>query len=853
MVTTTYNGVFSKDSTPERSNDESLQVPPPRFKPKIRSSTSKIEGRLVNYESKVSDSGISSDDRTNNNGDVDKKDLPKIDILKRRELFENASQNETNKSTDGKTNKIPEELSSTISIKQRLSNLEKREEPVKEASNTKMKRISGDFTVRDRLSNIEKPVASSANEEKVQKVDVPVVPLKERMVTLQSSVPANETDNVKNVNKMDTKPEPKPIERNMSKDKIALSVTENAETLVSMVTVNTMSSAVLKKNDVPIEEMCNISINDEPMLPTSNTDSFNGEKVKTKPLPMKKPEVLPRRQITPDLVKVQPKVEESTVDNLIDLQADQIDDDQDDSVSSNKSNSTVIEVANLTEDTNLSDHSGLVNKIISDDHCNKPMVMVNEKEEEKEKRQLDGLGNDKRVVGLALNNRESLNLDKLILNTKPVSDLKIHVVDNVIESYKPFAVLTPKLTISDNAYVESPQPKSNDTADLTIVANDNDNGSYNEISNNINQIEINSSANKIESTNINNTQIQTVNNNEFNLNQTNDQIDEVDKVVDECPVVEETCKKVDVHKLPDPNNVTTPFIDVPYEKIDANDGVCKAIHVTPKHQQPPQNKSIIFNSVDEILAKDKEVESMKAKNEHHQQPSKNKSFIFNSADETLTKDKEVESTQEKNECHQQPSKNKSFIFDSVDESLTNDKDVESMKAKNERLKCQIVGVLEKNRKSEAEIQREKEKEKNNENLLAPEQLKPPLSPPRSPKSPHLPRSLHSPKSPKKTRTIFDYIKKNLLNEPAQSESQSLSRSESPVTPPLVTNFSRIDHVDNSKFYIPLTDKDQASDSQTIDKDSRSPSVITLAGSKENEINNLLDEELNKLSEDELKH
>lgn len=145
-----------------------------------KSPSSDIEYRLNAFENNAVAVNINNGD-----GGVDKKNLPKIDITKRREMFEKEA-GVARKSFE--TNKTIGELSTKISIKDRVSSLENREE-VKDAAVKKLNRLSGEFNrVKDRLSNIESPIVNSvAIEDKLSKIDVPVVSLKDRLFSLQSA------------------------------------------------------------------------------------------------------------------------------------------------------------------------------------------------------------------------------------------------------------------------------------------------------------------------------------------------------------------------------------------------------------------------------------------------------------------------------------------------------------------------------------------------------------------------------------------------------------------------------------------------------------------------------------------
>lgn len=155
----------------------------------LKSPGSEIEQRLNAF----TNNAATSNGTANGNGEngIDKKNLPKIDINKRREMFEKeaaATAVTVRKSFDAPATKAIAEVTTKISIKDRVSSLENREE-VKDAAVKKLNRLSGEFNrVKDRLSNIESPIVNSvAIEDKPPKIDVPVVPLKDRLFSLQSA------------------------------------------------------------------------------------------------------------------------------------------------------------------------------------------------------------------------------------------------------------------------------------------------------------------------------------------------------------------------------------------------------------------------------------------------------------------------------------------------------------------------------------------------------------------------------------------------------------------------------------------------------------------------------------------
>ncbi|XP_073840391.1 smallish isoform X4 [Musca autumnalis] len=190
-TTTTTTGVTnnqnSKESTPERSTSNAY---PPRR-------GSKIEDRLIGFE-------VQSPSEECIVGEKAKVDLPKIDISKRKEIFESQASVE-NKSGNSSTASVPR-----VTLRDRFK-------PVVEstvdsfdasaAAKKEVRRLSGDITsIKERLQSLEQQKqhnlvnggansagASSKQLTSVNKlVDVPVPPLKERLSSLQNAVATKE-------------------------------------------------------------------------------------------------------------------------------------------------------------------------------------------------------------------------------------------------------------------------------------------------------------------------------------------------------------------------------------------------------------------------------------------------------------------------------------------------------------------------------------------------------------------------------------------------------------------------------------------------------------------------------------
>ncbi|XP_011302556.1 interaptin isoform X2 [Fopius arisanus] len=120
----------------------------------------------------------------------------KVDILKRREIFEKASQiNNDNKNN----NRSSGDFSSSKSIKERLSSLDKQKHESEQGDKSikSLNRLSGDMSsIRERLSHLEKQATD--RESKISRkpsVDElePVRPLRERLSTLEKYASSDES------------------------------------------------------------------------------------------------------------------------------------------------------------------------------------------------------------------------------------------------------------------------------------------------------------------------------------------------------------------------------------------------------------------------------------------------------------------------------------------------------------------------------------------------------------------------------------------------------------------------------------------------------------------------------------
>ncbi|XP_012343757.1 calponin homology domain-containing protein DDB_G0272472-like isoform X4 [Apis florea] len=173
------------------------------------------EGAIRGYVSRVSqniprrslanlDSKLESAKSTNGSklslADEAKSTIPvvKVDILKRREIFEKASQ----KSNETKANnRLSGDFTGTKSIKERLSNLEKQKheaESGEKAGSKALNRLSGDMSsIRERLSHLEKQALerekSSAHRKLSAEELETVRPLRDRLSTLEKYSSSDES------------------------------------------------------------------------------------------------------------------------------------------------------------------------------------------------------------------------------------------------------------------------------------------------------------------------------------------------------------------------------------------------------------------------------------------------------------------------------------------------------------------------------------------------------------------------------------------------------------------------------------------------------------------------------------
>nr|XP_033203094.1 LIM domain only protein 7 isoform X3 [Bombus vancouverensis nearcticus] len=156
---------------------------------------------LVNLDSKLDSTKTSTNGSKTSLNDEGKSTIPvvKVDILKRREIFEKASQ----KNNENKTNnRLSGDFTGTKSIKERLSNLEKQKhesEHIDKIANKALNRLSGDMSsIRERLSHLEKQTSERENKSsayrKLSTEELETVrPLRDRLSTLEKYSSSDES------------------------------------------------------------------------------------------------------------------------------------------------------------------------------------------------------------------------------------------------------------------------------------------------------------------------------------------------------------------------------------------------------------------------------------------------------------------------------------------------------------------------------------------------------------------------------------------------------------------------------------------------------------------------------------
>ncbi|XP_078047905.1 smallish isoform X2 [Augochlora pura] len=155
---------------------------------------------LVSLDAKLDSAKSSTNGSKTSLNDETKSTMPvvKVDILKRREIFEKA----TLKNNESKANnRLSGDFTGTKSIKERLSNLEKQkhEPESNEKSGKSLNRLSGDMSsIRERLSHLEKQASEreskSSVHRKLSTEELETVrPLRERLSTLEKYSSSDES------------------------------------------------------------------------------------------------------------------------------------------------------------------------------------------------------------------------------------------------------------------------------------------------------------------------------------------------------------------------------------------------------------------------------------------------------------------------------------------------------------------------------------------------------------------------------------------------------------------------------------------------------------------------------------
>lgn len=175
---------FYSDNYPKDSNHESNGQAP------RKQTSAEIENRLSNFEAKTSNDAEKSEN-------LIKKNLPKVDIARRRELFEKDKVTLEKQDTEKAINNLVNDFSQSMSIKERLMNLESRND-TQESSNTKVDCLNTEFgSVKDRLLDIENAsIHQNVQPEKHTPIDVAITSLKDRLSHLHEIVPSNASENV---------------------------------------------------------------------------------------------------------------------------------------------------------------------------------------------------------------------------------------------------------------------------------------------------------------------------------------------------------------------------------------------------------------------------------------------------------------------------------------------------------------------------------------------------------------------------------------------------------------------------------------------------------------------------------
>lgn len=177
-----FTNNFYAENHPKDSNHE------PNGQTPRKQTSAEIENRLSNFQAKTSNESEKSEGI--------KENLPKVDIARRRELFEKEKVASEKKDVEKAINHLACDFSQTLSIKERLMNLESRNDS-HESSHTKVDYLSGEIgSVKDRLLDIESQASihQTVQPEKHALIDVPITSLKDRLQTVYEMVPSTDVD-----------------------------------------------------------------------------------------------------------------------------------------------------------------------------------------------------------------------------------------------------------------------------------------------------------------------------------------------------------------------------------------------------------------------------------------------------------------------------------------------------------------------------------------------------------------------------------------------------------------------------------------------------------------------------------
>lgn len=187
IISQTNSSIVKTAVNKERSPDKALNGDLNRIRTNV---SNKIEEKLSSFQQER------ANDLKNNN---QKRDLPKVDIHKRREQFERENSQELQNNKP----KLPE-IANKVSIKDRLSNLERfSEETVIQRSTNDLTKLPTEVKpLKERLSSLEKVKSGFVEPEKVKRLSNGDLPsnrsIKERLSSFKSQTSEEELKFVKN-------------------------------------------------------------------------------------------------------------------------------------------------------------------------------------------------------------------------------------------------------------------------------------------------------------------------------------------------------------------------------------------------------------------------------------------------------------------------------------------------------------------------------------------------------------------------------------------------------------------------------------------------------------------------------